>query len=135
MSSFPLFFVGQDFVSLITTLIDLLVSVIAISIIQAIAPLTKAIIRGLMTVTSSFYHGGPRIDLAIALIDRMKKLFVGSSKYLTFDTKETIIELNNAKIEAFPSHHLDAMRGLPNVSFILSDEANFFPRGQPYNIL
>jgi hypothetical protein len=130
MSSFPLFFVGQDFVSLITTLIDLLVSVIAISIIQAIAPLTKAIIRGLMTVTSSFYHGGPRIDLAIALIDRMKKLFVGSSKYLTFDTKETIIELN-----AFPSHHLDAIRGLPNVSFILSDEANFFPPGQPCNIL
>jgi hypothetical protein len=72
---------------------------------------------------------GPRIDLAIALIDRMKKLFVG--KGLTvFDTKETMIELNNVKIEAFPSHHLDAMRGLPNVSFILLDEADFFPPGQ-----
>jgi hypothetical protein len=72
---------------------------------------------------------GPRIDLAIALIDRMKKLFTG--KYLsTFDTKETVIELNNVKIEAFPSHHLDAMRGLPNVSFILLDEADFFPPGQ-----
>jgi hypothetical protein len=76
---------------------------------------------------------GPRIDLAIALIDRMKKLFVaGSSKGLTtvFDTKETVIDLNNVKIEAFPSHHLDAMRGLPNVSFILLDEADFFPPGQ-----
>ncbi|MFL6376889.1 MAG: DEAD/DEAH box helicase family protein [Nitrososphaeraceae archaeon] len=76
----------------------------------------------------------PRIDLAIALIDRMKKLFAGSSKGLTptttFDTKETVIELNNVKIEAFPSHHLDAMRGLPNVSFILLDEADFFPPGQ-----
>jgi late competence protein required for DNA uptake (superfamily II DNA/RNA helicase) len=72
---------------------------------------------------------GPRIDLAIALIDRMKKLFAG--KYpTTFDTKETVIELNNVKIEAFPSHHLDAMRGLPNVSFILLDEADFFPPGQ-----
>jgi late competence protein required for DNA uptake (superfamily II DNA/RNA helicase) len=69
---------------------------------------------------------GPRIDLAIALIDRMKKLFAGT----TFDTKETVIELNNVKIEAFPSHHLDAMRGLPNVSFILLDEADFFPPGQ-----
>jgi late competence protein required for DNA uptake (superfamily II DNA/RNA helicase) len=40
---------------------------------------------------------GPRIDLAIALIDRIKKLFAG--KHInTFDTKE---------IEAFPSHHLD----------------------------
>jgi hypothetical protein len=33
-------------------------------------------------------------------------------------------------MEAFPSHHLDAMRGLPNVSFILLDEADFFPPGQ-----
>jgi hypothetical protein len=47
-----------------------------------------------------------------------------------FDTKETIIWLNNVKIEAFPSHHLDAMRGISNVSFILLDEADFFPSGQ-----
>jgi hypothetical protein len=49
---------------------------------------------------------------------------------MTFDTKETVIELNGVKIEAFPSHHLDAMRGLPNVSFILLDEADFFLSGQ-----
>jgi late competence protein required for DNA uptake (superfamily II DNA/RNA helicase) len=71
---------------------------------------------------------GPRIELAIALIDRMKRLFAGLA--VTFDTKETVIELNNVKIEAFPSHHLDAMRGLPNVSFILLDEGDFFPPGQ-----
>jgi hypothetical protein len=59
----------------------------------------------------------------------MKRLFVGKG-LITFDTKETIIELNNVKMEAFPSHHLDAMRGLPNVSFILLDEADFFPPGQ-----
>jgi len=48
---------------------------------------------------------GPRIDLAIALIDRMKKLFA-SNKGITaaFDTKEAVIELNNVKIEA--SHHI-----------------------------
>jgi hypothetical protein len=73
---------------------------------------------------------GPRIDLAIALIDRMKKLFASSNNIAAFDTKETVIELNNVKIEAFPSHHLDAMRGLPDVSFILLDEADFFPPGQ-----
>jgi hypothetical protein len=72
---------------------------------------------------------GPRIDLAIALIDRMKKLFAGKG-LVSFDTKETVIELNGVKIEAFPSHHLDAMRGLPNLSFILLDEADFFPPGQ-----
>src|SRR5436190_18788436 len=53
---------------------------------------------------------GPRIDLAIALVDRMKKLFSGSKGLTVFDTKETVIELNNVKIEAVPSYHLDAMR-------------------------
>jgi hypothetical protein len=72
---------------------------------------------------------GPRIDLSIVLIDRMKKLFAITSLATTFDTKETVIELNGVKIEAFPSHHLDAVRGLPNVSFILLDEAGFFPPG------
>src|SRR5919206_5229625 len=42
---------------------------------------------------------GPRIELAIALIQRMKGLF-------TRDQMD-VIELNNVKIEAFPSHHLD----------------------------
>jgi hypothetical protein len=37
---------------------------------------------------------GPRIDLAIALIDRMKRLFSGKG-FISFDTKETVIELNN----------------------------------------
>ncbi len=69
---------------------------------------------------------GPRIDLAIALIDRIKNLFWD----ITFSTKDSVIELNGIKIEAFPSHHLDSMRGIPNVSFILLDEADFFPPGE-----
>ena len=95
---------------------------------------------------------GPRIELAITLIERMKGLFQywrdgfdnlhspillsqnGSSKHtigqVHFDTKETVIELNGVHIEAYPSHHLDAMRGITNVSFILLDEADFFPQGQ-----
>jgi hypothetical protein len=73
---------------------------------------------------------GPRIDLAIGLIDRMKRLIHNRNPGIRFDTKETIIELNGVRIEAFPSHNLDAMRGLPNVSFILLDEADFFPPGQ-----
>ena len=60
---------------------------------------------------------GPRIDLAITLIDRMKMLFKEKS-ILSFSTKETVIEVNGVKIEAYPSHHLDSMRGLTNVSFI-----------------
>lgn len=36
---------------------------------------------------------GPRIELDIELIKRMKRLFVGKLGHL-FDTKETVIELN-----------------------------------------
>jgi len=59
----------------------------------------------------------------------MKRLFEPKAG-IYFDTKETVIELNGVKIEAFPSHHLDSMRGLPNVKFILLDESDFFPIGQ-----
>ena len=54
---------------------------------------------------------GPRIDLAIGLIDRLKRLFADKG-LLSFDSKDTIIELHGVKIEAFPSHHLDSMREL-----------------------
>ena len=50
----------------------------------------------------------------------MKRLF--DRLQLSFDTKETVIELNGVHIEAYPSHHLDSMRGLKDVSFILLDE-------------
>ncbi|MFL6348126.1 MAG: hypothetical protein ACJ72X_07530 [Nitrososphaeraceae archaeon] len=83
-----------------------------------------------MSGSQMYIVTGPRIDLAIALIDRMKKLLSGSKGLTVFDTKETVIELNGVKIQAFPSHHLDAMRGLSNVSFILLNEADFFPPGQ-----
>jgi hypothetical protein len=84
---------------------------------------------------------GPRIALAITLIDRMKGLFSaestqnsglfnGNLRTPQFTTKETVIELNGVHIEAYPSHHLDAMRGLKDVSFIYLDEADFFPPGQ-----
>ena len=43
---------------------------------------------------------------------------------------KTVIELNGCHSEAYPSHHLDSMRGLTNVSFIYLDEADFFPPGQ-----
>ena len=69
---------------------------------------------------------GPRIELAITLINRLKSLFSD----VKFEDKETVCELNGVRIEAFPSHHLDSMRGLDRVSFILLDEGDFFPIGQ-----
>ena len=72
--------------------------------------------------------------MAVGLIPRLKNLFTDNVRptratAITFDTKENVINLNGIHIEAYPSHHLDAMRGIPNVSFILLDEADFFPPG------
>jgi hypothetical protein len=78
---------------------------------------------------------GPRIELAITLIDRMKGLFKNREFLTVFDSKETVLELNGVHIEAYPSHHLDSMRGLTNVSFIYLDEADFFPPGQHCSLL
>jgi hypothetical protein len=69
---------------------------------------------------------GPRIELAITLIDRLRALFLQKSNVI-FDSKETVVDLNECHKEAYPSHHLDSMRGLADVSFIYLDEADFSP--------
>ena len=50
---------------------------------------------------------GPRIDLAITIIQRLKNLFLDIPK-----GKETRCVLNGNKIEAFPSHHVASAHGL-----------------------
>jgi late competence protein required for DNA uptake (superfamily II DNA/RNA helicase) len=67
---------------------------------------------------------GPNIDIAIKLIKRIKNIFEPFG--ILFDTKETVIELNDCTIEAFPSNHLDAYRSLERPKFIFLDEADFF---------
>jgi hypothetical protein len=67
---------------------------------------------------------GPNIDIAIKLIKRIKNMFEPFG--ILFDTKETVIVLNDCTIEAFPSNHLDAYRSLERPKFIFLDEADFF---------
>jgi late competence protein required for DNA uptake (superfamily II DNA/RNA helicase) len=67
---------------------------------------------------------GPNIDIAIKLIKRMKALFE-ARLHATFDSKETVLELNGCTIEAYPSNHIDAYRALDNPKFILIDEGDF----------
>src|SRR5215203_552090 len=66
---------------------------------------------------------GPRIDLSISLVRRLKALFYPD---VVFTDKETVCQLLTTRIEALPSNSLQAARGLPNVTFILADEAAFF---------
>lgn len=68
---------------------------------------------------------GPRLELAVTLVSRLKDLFRNYG--VTFTDKETVCNLNGVRIEAFPSHHADSARGLSNISGILVDEFSFIP--------
>jgi Terminase RNaseH-like domain len=76
---------------------------------------------------------GPNIDIAIKLIKRMKALFE-PKLHVTFDSKETVLELNGCSIEAYPSNHIDAYRALNNPKFILIDEGDFFRKGEQEDV-
>ena len=76
---------------------------------------------------------GPNQELAIKLIKRMKALF-DEKLGVTFDSKETILELNDCIVEAFPSNHLDAFRSLTNPRFVLLDEADFFRKSEQEDV-
>jgi hypothetical protein len=69
---------------------------------------------------------GPRIDLSVALMERLKKLFYERNLISAFESKETVAMINNVRVECYPSHHLSSMRGISNVSMIVADEASFF---------
>jgi hypothetical protein len=72
---------------------------------------------------------GPNQDIAIKLIKRMKCLFEYKLG-ITFDTKETVLELNGCSIEAYPTDHIDAFHSLTNPKFILIDEGDFFRKNE-----
>ncbi|MGB7636698.1 MAG: hypothetical protein WBL88_03890 [Nitrososphaeraceae archaeon] len=76
---------------------------------------------------------GPNQDIAIKLIKRMKVLFE-SKLSVTFDSKETVLELNGCTIDACPSNHIDSYRALANPEFILLDECDFFRKGEQEDV-
>jgi hypothetical protein len=76
---------------------------------------------------------GPRIDLAEDLIARFKGLYFSQSE--RYDrTQSAVAFLNGVRVEAFPSHHVDTMRGLTDVKFILSDESSYYPPFQQRDV-
>jgi hypothetical protein len=62
----------------------------------------------------------------------MKALF--SNMGVTFDSKETVLELNGCTIEAYPSNHIDAFRSLTNPKFILIDEGDFLRKNEQEDV-
>lgn len=69
---------------------------------------------------------GPNIDIAISLIERIKRLFEPVGIYI--ENKETELELNGVQISAYPSNHLSTYRGLKSPKFIFLDEGDFFKK-------
>jgi hypothetical protein len=72
---------------------------------------------------------GPNIDIATKLIKRLKGIF-DTKLGLTFNDKETVLQLNGYSIEAYPSNHIDSFHSLDNPKFILLDESDFFRKGE-----
>jgi hypothetical protein len=74
---------------------------------------------------------GPNVELATKQITFIRNMYLDRLG-VQFDSEKTKIHLptNNVTIQAYPSHNIAAMRGIPKVSIIFIDEGDFFPVGQ-----
>ena len=81
------------------------------------------------SITQMVIVTGPNQDLAIKLIKRLKAIFERKLG-LTFNNKETVLELNGVEIQAYPSSNIDSFRSLTNPKFILLDESDFWIRDE-----
>jgi hypothetical protein len=81
------------------------------------------------SITQMVIVKGPNQDLAIKLIKRLKAIFERKLG-LTFNNKETVLELNGVEIQAYPSSNIDSFRSLTNPKFILLDESDFWIRDE-----
>jgi hypothetical protein len=73
---------------------------------------------------------GPGIDIAEDWIARFKSLFRENFPAVYSELikqQRTVAILNGVRVEAFPSHHVDTMRGLDKVKCIMSDETDMYP--------
>ena len=89
-----------------------------------------------LCVKDNTYHNsqmvivtGPNWDLSIKLMKRLKAIFEPKLN-ITFQDKETVLNLNGCVIESFPSNHLDSFRSLTNPAFILLDELDFIRKSE-----
>jgi hypothetical protein len=86
-----------------------------------------------MQELSRVHSHGAEYRIPTKLINRTKNIFERKLG-LIFQNKETVIELNGCRIEAYPSNHLDAYRALENPKFILIDEGDFFRKGEQEDV-
>lgn len=69
---------------------------------------------------------GPRLELTVMLMDRLKNLPILQD--VGFSFKNTVFEINNVRFEAYPSNDLRGARGIDKVSRWFLDEADFWEK-------
>ncbi len=74
----------------------------------------------------------PNIDIATILIKHLEFILIFRLP-LEFNKTQTTNNIKNCTIEAFPFHHIDAIRALLYPVHCLLDEAGFFPYGCNYH--
>lgn len=67
---------------------------------------------------------GPNIELSKKLIERMKQFANNRVDYIDHGMYK--IQVDKANIQCYPSNNIDAVRGIPRVSLVFGDEAEFF---------
>jgi hypothetical protein len=73
---------------------------------------------------------GPNENIAIDLIERLKRNVLSSDSIILPEYDKKRIVLNECVIRAYPANHVDAMRALESVKFILIDEGDYFRKDQ-----
>ena len=76
---------------------------------------------------------GPNVYIATKLIKRLKGIF-DTKLGLTFNDKETHLQLNGCSIEAYPSNHINSFRALENPKFILIGEGDFLRKSEQEDV-
>jgi hypothetical protein len=71
---------------------------------------------------------GPDIDLSYDIINRIKNIVQTKFPLVHFDKEKGHIDLCGVRIEAFPSHNIESLRGYTDVIMILLDECDRFPK-------
>jgi hypothetical protein len=72
---------------------------------------------------------GPNSDLAVKLVRRMKAIFEPKLG-ITFEDKETVLNLNGCEISAYPANHISSFRSLENPKVIFLDESDFWHKSE-----
>jgi hypothetical protein len=75
----------------------------------------------------------PSQDLSVSFIRRIRQHL--EPHLGTFESKENVVEINNCRVEAYPSHNLRRLRGITDTAFVLVEESDFWNKNEEDELL